>query len=93
MAEVGTKNKFKIIDPLLLRSPVIDKCSGCARIEFNAQVLEGDKLITIDACAAYIDPKMKWRLGNCGLATNVVIEETKAAKYKAKKYGKKRRNR
>jgi hypothetical protein len=44
------------------------KCEGCDRIK-----LSEDKKF----CAAYPDPTVRWRLGNCNLATHIKVE-TKA---------------
>lgn len=66
----------------VVKEPVIEKCSGCSKVEEN------------QTCAAYINPTVKWRLGNCNLATHIVIQETKVKPgYKPGKFGKKRRNR
>ena len=84
---------MKIEDLRKLRQPVDEKCQGCKKIEVGAEVLKDGNPIKIDACAAYIDPPLRWRLGDCGLASHMVIEETKKAGYKPGKFGKKRRNR
>lgn len=50
---------------LKLRSPIDEKCKGCSRTE----MIDGNEL-----CRAYIDPPLKWRLGDCGLATHIISE-------------------
>jgi len=57
---------------LALREPIVEKCGGCARTEMMNEK---------EVCKAYIDPSLKWRLGDCGLATHVVNEaDTKKKK-------------
>jgi len=56
---------------LALREPIDEKCNGCARTE----IVDEKEL-----CKAYIQPSMKWRLGDCGLATHIVTEETSKKK-------------
>ena len=46
--------------------PVIDKCEGCARVDNGY-------------CDAYPEPELKWKNGDCNLATNIV-REVKAKK-------------
>ena len=49
---------------------VIDKCEGCDRVRpFN-----GGKY-----CAAFPDPAIRWRLGNCSMATHIKSETASAA--------------
>ncbi len=52
--------------------PVIDKCSGCSRsAEYETGIF----------CKAAPDPAIKWKNGNCNLATHVkTIIETKKQK-------------
>lgn len=65
-----------------IKEQIIEKCVGCKRIEEEN-----------NTCAAAMSPKAKWRLGDCNLATHLVVKETKVqeTKYKPKKFGKKRR--
>jgi len=51
---------------LALREPIVEKCDGCARTEMMNENI---------VCKAYINPSLKWRLGDCGLATHIVKEE------------------
>lgn len=44
------------------KTKVIDKCEGCARINERTNF-----------CTTYVNPEKKWRLGNCPLATHVVV--------------------
>ena len=46
------------------RLPIVDECKGCSKIVAESSM-----------CSAYINPASRWRMGNCGLATHVVIEE------------------
>lgn len=62
----------------MTKEQVIEKCLGCRRIEKE------------NTCASYINPSSKWRLGNCNLASHLVVEETKKAGYKPGKFGKKK---
>ena len=66
-----------------VKEPVIEKCSGCKRI------------LDDNTCAAYMSPKAKWKLGDCNLASHLLVKDTKTqdSSYKPKKYGKKRRGR
>jgi len=49
------------------RQKIIDKCVGCNKVN------EG-------FCSAYLFPSVKWRLGNCLLASHVEIEVDKTRK-------------
>lgn len=74
---------MKITDLRKLRMPIDEKCKGCMKTE----IVDGHEL-----CLAYIDPPLKWRFGECGLATHHGREIiTEKEKYKPGKYGKKRR--
>jgi hypothetical protein len=45
--------------------PIDEKCEGCDRIKlYNEQKF----------CAAFPDPAVRWRLGNCNLATHIKAE-------------------
>ncbi|MDR3134728.1 MAG: PxxKW family cysteine-rich protein [Deltaproteobacteria bacterium] len=45
---------------------VIDqRCEGCDRV-----VAHGEKKF----CAAFPDPAVRWRLGNCNMATHIKVE-------------------
>lgn len=65
----------------MLKEQVVEKCGGCRRV------------LTDNTCEAYIKPSVKWRLGNCNLASHIVIEETKKVGYKPGKFGKKKSRR
>ena len=85
MKHIAADRKWTIPDLLALRDPIDEKCKGCKKIE-----LVDEK----ELCTAYIEPSIKWRLGDCLLATHRIIEVSeKPKKYKPGKYGKKRRNR
>lgn len=46
--------------------PIIDECMGCARpSEFKTGMY----------CAAAPDPSLKWKNGNCNIATHIKITE------------------
>jgi hypothetical protein len=52
--------------------PIFEKCEGCERIK----TYEGKKF-----CAAFPDPAVRWRLGNCNMATHIKTEtKSEAAK-------------
>jgi hypothetical protein len=86
--------------------PVVEKCIGvgiegtgsiCGRI-MRVDGTEIDVLPTEDnlkefRCQAYLYPDMKWRLGNCPLATHLtaVIEEQKGKRRVGQQKQKKRR--
>jgi hypothetical protein len=44
---------------------VVEKCEGCDRIK-----IFGDEKY----CLAYPDPTVRWRLGNCSMATHIKSE-------------------
>ena len=47
--------------------PVVDNCEGCERlINFEECVY----------CASFPDPAVKWRRGNCNLATHVKADKS-----------------
>jgi len=75
--------KLTIPDLLKFRDPIDDQCKGCRRTE----IVDKEEL-----CCVYLEPALRWRLGECGLSTHhgreVIVE---ADKYKSKKTGKKRR--
>ena len=52
--------------------PIVEACDGCERrVEYKAGWY----------CTACPEPKVKWKIGHCNLATHVKIEkETKAQK-------------
>ena len=42
--------------------PIIEQCQGCDRVkDFSSGPF----------CLSYPDPSLKWKLGNCNLATNL----------------------
>jgi hypothetical protein len=49
---------------------VAEQCEGCDRIK----IVEEKKL-----CSAFPVPAVKWRLGNCNLATHIKVETKGAA--------------
>lgn len=65
----------------MTKEKVIDKCQGCSKIDED------------NTCVAYIKPSAKWRLGNCNLASHIVVEEVKQKGYKPGKFGKKKQRR
>ena len=44
---------------MIERSPIIDKCIGC------------EKVLPNGSCNAYIYPVVKWKNGNCPLASHL----------------------
>lgn len=54
----------------LVREPIVDKCKGCKRAM-------GDGF-----CYVYISPGVKWRFGNCPMATHLEAASISAAKKK-----------
>lgn len=49
---------------------IVDQCSGCSRtIEYNAGWY----------CASCPDPSLKWKVGNCNMATHVQSASAQAA--------------
>ena len=52
--------------------PIVDNCNGCSR----AAEYETGKF-----CTAAPDPALKWKNGNCNLATHIkIVSETKKQK-------------
>jgi hypothetical protein len=49
---------------------VIDKCEGCDRVKTF-----GD----LRFCQAFPEPSVRWRLGNCSMATHIKKETASAA--------------
>jgi hypothetical protein len=49
---------------------VIEKCEGCDRAKAF-----GDKKF----CSAFPDPAVRWRVGNCNMATHIKTETAAAA--------------
>ncbi|MDR2368681.1 MAG: PxxKW family cysteine-rich protein [Deltaproteobacteria bacterium] len=45
--------------------PITEKCEGCDRIKPHGEQ---------KFCAAFPDPTVRWRLGNCSLATHIKTE-------------------
>lgn len=62
--------------------PIIDECNGCQRTgEFETGVY----------CTAAPDPSLKWKNGNCNIATHVkTVEVTKKQKINPIKASKRR---
>lgn len=78
------------------RYPIVEECIGCNRIEPDPDLpdkLKNGSTSSYQKCLAYINPSLKWKLGNCNLASHLTVIETGPEKYKPKKYGKKRRGR
>ncbi len=51
--------------------PIVEKCEGCSRTtEFASEKY----------CVSLADPELKWKNGNCNLATHVVVEAKKKQK-------------
>ena len=73
------------------RYPIVEQCVGCNRVEPDPGLPEGTS--SYQKCSAYINPTLKWKLGNCNLASHLTVIETGPEKYKPKKYGRKRRSR
>lgn len=63
-------------------NPIIEQCEGCQRIV---------ECETGKFCTAAPDPAMKWKNGNCNLATHIkVVVETKKQKINPIKASKRR---
>jgi hypothetical protein len=45
--------------------PLIEKCEGCDRVLSSGET---------KYCAVFPDPSVKWRLGNCNMATHIKTE-------------------
>ena len=54
------------------RLPIVDECKGCEKA-----------VVEINMCSAYVNPGSKWRLGNCPLATHIVIVDKSTQKIRA----------
>jgi len=64
------------------KEQIVEQCNGC------------NKIMDDLTCEATLIPKSRWRLGNCNLASHIVVKETKVKPgYRPGKFGKKRRNR
>ena len=65
----------------IIKEPVIEKCLTCTKtiiVKKQPQVLTKGPCKRIDdknECAAYIKPSVKWKNGNCSLATHLIYEE------------------
>ena len=46
------------------REPIIDKCMGCEKITVGPE--RG-----VATCSVYLYPTIKWRIGNCPMASNI----------------------
>ena len=55
------------------RQPIDEKCIGCKKTE-----VIGENTL----CKAYIEPSLRWRLGNCALASHNIIDEDSKSKKK-----------
>ncbi|MDR3204693.1 MAG: PxxKW family cysteine-rich protein [Deltaproteobacteria bacterium] len=44
---------------------IAEKCEGCDRV----RPAEGQKF-----CSNFMDPSVRWRLGNCNMATHIKVE-------------------
>jgi len=77
---MGDKRRDKLLE---MRTPVIEKCDGCDKIED----VKGKRL-----CKTYIFPDKKWKLGNCPVATHIstIIQEEQQGK---KRIGQQKRGR
>lgn len=52
---------------MMERKAIVEKCAGCKRVVENF-------------CNACIDPSLKWKNGNCNMATNLMDAKVKANK-------------
>ena len=75
------------------RYPIVEECIGCNKVEADPNSPNPEYTTCYQKCLAYINPAMKWKLGDCNLASHINVIETGPEKYKPKKYGKKRRGR
>ena len=75
MAYLGTninkKHQAMLDEMMRNRLPVIDECRN--HPTEPCSFLEKDS----DFCTAYMNPKSRWRLGPCPLATHVSVQEEK----------------
>lgn len=64
------------------RTPIIEDCNGCKRIDGNL-------------CNAALSPQMKWHLGHCNLATHklLIVDETEEKKRAGQQKSKKKSKR
>ena len=71
---------MKIEDLRMIRLPIIEKCKLFSKeiiIKKEIQIMERGPCTRIDGnkCDAYINPSVKWKLGNCPLATHIIVDE------------------
>ena len=71
----------KLIDKgEVVKTPIIEKCklhTKMVTINKEEVLMEQGPCTRTDGefCNAYINPAVKWRLGNCGLATHIIQDE------------------
>jgi len=75
---VGENTQFKSMQKRLkeMRTPIIEKCIGCNKID----VEEGVAPTSQDLCKSYINPEKNWKLGDCPLASHLQKEEKSKSK-------------
>lgn len=91
---INKKAQLKREQMINERRSIVEQCIGCKKIEPDLpEKLKNGSVSSYQKCLVYINPLIKWRLGNCNLASHLTVVETGPEKYKPKKYGKKRRGR
>jgi len=65
----------------IIKEPVIEKCLTCTKtiiVKKKSQLLTKgpcDRIDDMNECVAYIKPSVKWKNGDCPLATHLIYEE------------------
>jgi len=62
------------------RLPIVEKCKIFRKeviVKKETKMMEKGpcKRVEEDLCSAYINPSLRWRLGECPLATHIIIQE------------------
>jgi len=74
------QREAQLAETMANREPIIDKCKVYSKeiiIKKKPVIMEKGPCNRIDGaqCAAYIKPAVKWKNGNCPLATHIIYEE------------------
>lgn len=64
---IPTERKKRMKKSQLTREPIIDKCVGCDKVRVGPERGVG-------TCVAFLYPSVKWRIGNCPLASHLKRE-------------------
>ena len=64
----------------VFKEPIVELCKLFTKevmVKNKPQIIEKGPCRKIDGteCSAYIKPAIKWKLGNCPLATHIIYEE------------------